>query len=51
MSSSKDSSTPPRGDFHILEPVNFENLSKLTPVMKLRWALIRPAEASAKAPE
>ena len=35
---------------YILKPVNFENLSKLTPVLKLRWALIRPAETPAEPP-
>jgi CheY-like chemotaxis protein len=36
---------------YILKPVNFENLSKLTSVMKLRWALIPPAETPVEAPK
>lgn len=33
---------------YILKPVNFKNLSQLTPTMNLRWALIRPTADSEK---
>ncbi len=35
---------------YILKPVNFEKLSELTPAMKLRWALLRPAPTPDAAP-